>query len=176
MRRSQVLFSMAIVVVGALGFAEASQHQASKQTTIGVINPNDVILKPAPINPAWVLEGNPQTMGAEIAHSDDGSTKAYVWQTTKSVFDWHYDFDEVVTILDGEVFLTDKTNMERRLGPGDVAFFPQGTVVHWRVPDHVKKVATIKTLLPEPIAGIVRWMRMARNMIKPSAAFASNND
>lgn len=172
------IFTFAVVSAGLVltgaAYAEITHFRHSAQANIGVINPLTLALRPSPIPKDWVLEGDPQTMGQEIAHTDDGSTKVYVWQTTKSRFMWHYTADEIVTVLDGEVFLTDKSDVERRLGPGDVAFFPAGADVLWRVPDHVRKIATLKTNLPEPIAGAVRWLRMARNYVRPDSASAAS--
>ncbi|MGD0634333.1 MAG: cupin domain-containing protein [Beijerinckiaceae bacterium] len=167
------LVGIGVILAGA-GYAEIVHYRGNTQAFVGVVNPADVVLKPAPIPAEWVLEGDPQTMGQEIAHTDDGSTKVYVWQTTKSRFVWHYQADEIVTVLDGEVFLTDKSKTERRLGPGDVAFFPAGTEVLWRVPDHIRKIATLKTNLPEPVGGAVRWLHMAKNFVMPSPALASS--
>ena len=172
MRKSYIAL-LGVAVIATASYAEIVNYRKNAQAYVGVINPTDVVLKPAPIPAEWVIEGSPQTMGQEIAHTDDGSAKVYVWQTTKSRFKWHYQADEIVTILDGEVFLTDHSKVERRLGPGDVAFFPAGTEVLWRVPDHVRKIATLKTNLPEPLGGAVRWMRLAKNFLTPSSAHAS---
>jgi uncharacterized cupin superfamily protein len=163
-----------IGLIGAVGaYAEITRYHANTQVLTGIIDPRTVELKPAPIEAAWVTEGTPDTRGREIAHTDDDSTRVFVWSTTKSRFTWHYDCDEIVTILDGEAFLTDSSKIERRLGPGEVAFFPSGSVVQWRVPDHVRKIATLKRNLPEPIAGAVRWLRMARGLVRTAPAEAS---
>ena len=166
--------------VGALGLMvcggsiEHANFAATRQTTMSRIDPAGVTMTPAQINPDWVLEGRPITSAAEIAHTDDGSTKVYVWQTTASKFHWNYESDEIVQILDGEVFVADGDGPERRLGPGDVAFFPVGARTTWRVPDHLRKIATLKRPMPGPVASAMRWMREAKALLKPDAAFASN--
>ena len=163
---------LALAVVGAI--AEQRHFDALAQTAMGVTDPSKVLMRPAPITPDWVIEGDPTTLAAEIAHTDDGSTKTYVWSTTKSRFHWFYESDEIVTVLDGEVFVDDGINGERRLGPGDVAFFPTGAKTTWRVPDHLRKVATLKRPLPSPFASVLRWLKEVKQMIKPSSsAFAS---
>jgi uncharacterized cupin superfamily protein len=161
------------LVVAAGAYTEIARYRANAQVLTGIVDPRTVELNPAPITADWVIEGTPDTRGREIAHTDDNSTQVYVWRTTKSRFNWHYDCDEIVTILDGEAFITDASNIERRVGPGDVAFFPAGSVARWRVPDHVRKIATLKHNLPEPIAGAVRWMRMARGLVRTTPAEAS---
>ena len=52
----------------------------------------------------------------------------------------HYSVDETVHIISGEVFVTDDGGAERRLGPGDMAFFPAGSASTWRVPSEVRKI------------------------------------
>lgn len=163
---------LALLCVGAV--AEHLHFQTMKQTTIGSVDPQSIKLQPAPIHPAWILEGHPVTEAAEVAHTDDGSTKVYVWRTTAGKFNWFYDSDEVVTVLDGEVFVTDGSGPEHRIGPGDVAFFPAGARTTWRVPDHVRKIATLKSPMPGPVASVIRWMKTAKAFVKPTAAFAGD--
>lgn len=162
----------ALFVAG--GYAEHRHFASTMQTTMGVVDPDKVTLIPAPIPEGWVLEGDPKTMAGEIAHTDDGTTRVFVWQTTAGRFHWFYKSDEVVQILDGEVFIADGARAERRLGPGDVAFFPVGARTTWRVPDHLRKIATLKRPLPGPIASVVRWLRAAKRWVKPEAAFAAD--
>jgi uncharacterized cupin superfamily protein len=173
MARHIRLFSIAVLaVLGVAAYAEDRQFQASRQTTVGVIDPRTVAMSPAPINPAWMIEGHPDTRAALIAHSDDGATVVYAWQTTAARFHWVYDSDEIVTVVDGEVFVDDGTNGERRLGPGDTAFFPTGAKTTWRVPDHLRKIATLTHAPPGAMASLLRWMRAAKHWVKPTAAFA----
>lgn len=159
-------------ILGAGAYAEHLDFSSHTQKTALVIAPKDAVLKPSPIRKDWIIEGRPKTEAAMIARTDDGSTKVFVWQTTAGRFTWTYDFDEVVHVVDGEVFLTDASKVERRAGPGDVIFFPAGTKVTWRVPDHLKKIATMKNALPKPIASVMRWIRMARDSATPTEAFA----
>ncbi len=161
-------------MVGIAAVAETVYFHSHLQTNVGVVDPAKVVLRSAPIRADWILEGQPKTRAEEIAHTDDGSTQVFIWETTAGRFNWFYSQDEIVTIIDGEVFVTDGSKLERRLGPGDVAFFPQGAATTWRVPDHVRKIATLKHMLPGPIASVVRWLRMAKNLVQPSAAFAAD--
>ena len=65
-------------------------------------------------------------------------------------------------IVAGEVFITDEKS-ERRLGPGDLGFFPAGTSCVWRVPERVRKIAILRETMWRP-AGIALkiWKRMLR--------------
>lgn len=162
-----------LAVAAFAGAADLRRHAAAAQTGMAMIDPATVTLAPAPIPTSWVLEGHPRTEAAEIAHSDDGTTKVYVWQTSAARFDWYYESDEIVSVLDGEVFVDDHVHGTRRLGPGDVAFFPAGASTTWRVPDHLRKIATLKRPMPGPLVAAQRWLRAIRDMVKPTSAFAA---
>jgi uncharacterized cupin superfamily protein len=160
-------------VLVASAAVEQTRFQAQSQTLMTVTDPAKAVMLPAPIRPEWVLEGEPKTLAAEIAHTDDATTKVYIWSTTKSRFRWLYDSDEVVTVIDGEVFVTNDGGVETHLGPGDVAFFPAGAKTTWRVPDHLRKIATLKRPLPGPVASVMRWMKAVKHAVRPTtAAFA----
>ena len=160
------------LVAGAAAVAEHRSFEASRDLSVGIADPAKTALTPAPIRPDWIIEGQPRTLAAEVAHTDDGTTRVFVWQTSAARFHWNYEFDEVVQVLDGEVFIADSTHAERRLGPGDIAFFPVGARTLWRVPDHLRKIATIRRGPPSPIADVLRWLRIAKQWVRPSAAFA----
>ena len=50
---------------------------------------------------------------------------------------------------------------ERRLGPGDMAFFPAGSRSLWRVPVAVRKLAVCRHALPKPLGFVLRaWRKM----------------
>ena len=173
--RSVKIFGMgALGLVLVFAYAEQRHFDASLQKAMGVTNPAMALMQPAPIPTDWVIEGQPTTMAAEISHTDDGTTKTYVWSTTKSRFRWLYESDEIVTVIDGEVFVDDGINGERRLGPGAVAFFPAGAKTMWRVPDHLRKIAVLKRPLPGPVASVIRWMKAVKHLVQPQATgFAS---
>lgn len=163
---------LTLLLIG--GYAEHRVFTAGATTNMGAIDPTQVALQPAPIRREWIIEGQPKTEATEIAKTSDASTQVFVWATTKARFHWNYDYDEVVTILDGEVFITDASGKERHLRAGDVAFFPVGARTTWNVPDHLRKIAVLKKPLPSPVASLMRWMRTAKAMIKPAPAFAAD--
>src|SRR5262249_62365003 len=99
-----------------------------------------VDLEPAPISPGWILSGTPKTRSHEIERSLDETSYSVVWDCTAGAFDWHYDKDEGLVVLAGEAFIVCGDSPERRIGPGDFAFFPAGTSARWRVPKYIKKV------------------------------------
>lgn len=86
-----------------------------------------------------------------MVRSRDWTSNVVVWECTGGKFNWHYDKDEVVVVVAGEVFVTNANDEERRLGPGDLAFFPAGTVSTWHVPVYVRKVAVLRETMWRPL-------------------------
>ncbi|HEX3505353.1 MAG TPA: cupin domain-containing protein [Xanthobacteraceae bacterium] len=110
--------------------------------------PADVELDPAPIPPDWIIEGNPQARSKRLAASADGTSTIMAWSCTAGRFKWHYTVDETIHLISGEVFVTDENDNVRRVGPGDMVFFPAGAVSTWYIPDHVRKLAVCRHAMP----------------------------
>jgi uncharacterized cupin superfamily protein len=122
-------------------------------------------LEPAPISPDWILGGKPEARSKLLANSHDGASCVMVWECTAGRFNWHYREDETAVVISGEVLITTEKGEERRLGPGDMAFFPVGTSCIWCVNVPVRKVAVIRKTLPLPLAlGFRAWDKLLRTM------------
>jgi uncharacterized protein len=120
-------------------------------------------LEPAPIAPDWVLDGSPEARNRILAKSSDGTSYVVVWECTAGRFNWHYSEDETVVVISGEVFVTTENGEERRLGEGDMGFFPAGSSAIWRVPDRIKKVAVLRKDLPLALGlGARAWHKFLR--------------
>jgi len=127
-------------------------------------------LKPAPINPDWILEGSPTARNAQLASSGDRQSRTLVWDCSAGKFMWRYDEDETIHILKGLVVLDDGVGTPRELGPGDVVFFPAGAVVKWHVKEHVRKLAFFRRALPRPIILALGAMRRLRRLARRATA------
>ena len=125
-----------------------------------------VELKSSPINPDWVIDGDPVARNAELSRSWDGTATTWVWDCTPGRFVWHYDSDETIHVLEGAIVLDDGTAPPRRLGPGDVVFFPVGAVVHWTVETHVRKLAFFRRPLPKPLGLVMRMALKAKARLR----------
>jgi uncharacterized cupin superfamily protein len=124
-------------------------------------DPATVALDPAPIEAGWIVEGAPQARARELARSPDGTTVVIAWSCTAGRFNWHYGVEETAHIISGEAFVTDDAGVERRLGPGDMAFFPAGSRSLWRVPCAVRKLAVCRHAMPRPLGFALRaWKKL----------------
>lgn len=123
--------------------------------------PADAELVPSPIHPAWITEGAPQAHSKRLAQSADGTAAVFAWSCTAGRFIWHYAGDEMAHITAGEAFVTDHDGNERRLGSGDMVFFPAGSRSHWHVPDYVRKLAMCRHGMPRPVGFMLRaWNKV----------------
>jgi uncharacterized cupin superfamily protein len=123
--------------------------------------PADVELSPAPIPPDWIIEGTPQARSKRLATSADGTARVMAWSCTAGRFNWHYAVDEAIHIISGEVIVTDDNGKSRRLGPGDMVFFPAGSHSIWHVPNEVRKFAVCRHSMPRPLGLALRaWNKL----------------
>ena len=123
----------------------------------------DVELEPGSIPAEWVLSGNPETRSKILGRSGDLLAHVIVWECGAVSYKWHYNQDEAYIVLSGEGFMTNEKGVERRFGPGDVAFFPAGSNATWRHPDHFRKVAVLKESVWRPLGiGLKLWNKLLR--------------
>lgn len=100
--------------------------------------------RPAPLEPTWILEGNPVARSLPLAASQDGQFSCGQWDCTAGRFQFIYYCDEIVHILEGEVTV-EGDGKKQTLRPGDVALFQQGLVTYWTVPNYVRKFAIFRS-------------------------------
>lgn len=116
-------------------------------------------LQSSPINPDWILEGAPVARNRLVAPSTDRFGWTMLWDCTAGKFNWHYNIDETVHIIEGSVTVTDSDGTTTTLNPGDIAFFPRGCVAHWHVENYVRKVAYCQKPVPAIVAFPLRALR-----------------
>jgi uncharacterized protein len=118
--------------------------------------PPAIELAPAPIPASWIIDGNPQARSKRLAESADGTSSVMVWSCTPGRFTWHYAVDETLHLISGEIHVTDHNGEIRRLGPGDMVFFPAGSVSTWHVTKEVRKLAFCRHSMPRPCGYALR--------------------
>lgn len=130
----------------ALGAAMATADRTPAGLTLARLEGLD--LPPAPINPDWVLDGDPQARAVQIARGQDRYATLSVWDCTQGRFNWYFGCDEAVYILEGAVTVTGPDGEVRKLTAGDTAYFPAFTWFEWQVHGYVRKVAFCHDVVP----------------------------
>src|SRR6202171_2490504 len=107
-----------------------------------------VNLTPRPIEPSWVIEGNPFAQSSVLSKSADGTASTMVWQCSDGKFNWYYDFDETILILERSIVLENGTMHPTPYGPGDVSFFRDAAHAKWQVEGNVQMLAFCRRTQP----------------------------
>jgi len=129
----------------------------------------DVALSPRPIEPSWITEGNPVAQWHVLSRSADGLASTMVWECSEGRFNWYYDFDETVLILDGSIVLESDSMPPQRYVAGDVIFFKDGAHAKWHVEGHVKKLAFCRKTSPIWFGFALRVFLKLRKMFLPAS-------
>ena len=98
-----------------------------------------VALEPLPIRPQWILEGTPVARYKVLSISRDGTAKTVIWDCTAGRFNWFYDIDETVYVLEGSVVLKNGDGTSKEVRAGDVVYFRAGSHAEWTVPELKKR-------------------------------------
>ena len=128
----------------------------------------NVDLKPAPIEPSWIIEGNPEARKHVLSTSADGTAQTLIWSCTEGRFNWYYDVDETIVILEGSIVLENDTMPPTRYVAGDVIFFKDGAHARWHVEGRVRKLAFCRKTQPVWFGVALRVFLKLRKMLMPS--------
>ena len=112
----------------------------------------NVDLKPSPIEPSWIIDGKPEARSCHLSSSTCGTAITLIWSCTEGRFNWYYDMDETILILEGSIVLESREMSPRRYGVGDVITFREGAHAKWHVEGYVKKIAFLRQANPLGIA------------------------
>jgi uncharacterized protein len=85
-----------------------------------------------------ILEGGANAGCAFTARSADGLATAGFWSCDVGTYEFFFDYDEFVYLIEGEVIVEDGGE-SYRLQAGDTAHFPQGITTIWRVIEKMTK-------------------------------------
>jgi uncharacterized cupin superfamily protein len=116
----------------------------------------NVDLKPSPIEPSWIIEGNPEARSHRLSTSACGTATTLIWSCTKGKFNWYYDLDETIMILEGSTVIESDGMPPKRYGTGDVVFFREGAHAKWHIEKYVKKVAFLRQTNPVGLGYAIR--------------------
>jgi len=124
-----------------------------------------VKLSPAPIEPSWIIDGNPQARACLLSKSADRSAWTVVWECTEGRFNWYYSIDETILILEGAIVLESDILPPTRYGVGSVILFRKGAHARWYVDDYVKKLAFCRKTHPLALALVLRVLAFLRRKL-----------
>ena len=127
-----------------------------------------VKLAPRPIEPSWIIEGNPVAQCCVLSRSDDGLASTMVWECSEGRFNWYYDFDETVLILEGSIVLESDGMPPTRYTAGDVIFFKDGAHAKWHVEGRVRKLAFCRKTQPVWLGFALRVMLKLKKIFLPA--------
>ena len=162
----KILLATALMSIAAAGaYAEARIYEGGRTLTSTAIRPQAAVFQPSPIPAKWVVAGNPVAEAAEVSRTEDDGAQVFLWRVTAGTFNWTHRSDEIVTILQGEVYVTDADGTRHHLTVGDVAHFPQGAVQTWEVPKALLKSAILKHRSPSTVEAPMRWIRQVRTLV-----------
>ena len=125
----------------------------------------DVDLVPSPVEPSWIIEGNPEARSRVLSTSACGTARTLIWSCTEGKFNWYYDLDETVVIIEGSIVLESEGMPPKRYGVGDVIVFRRGAHARWHVEGYVKKVAFLRLNNPLLLAFAIRGVNKLRSLI-----------
>jgi uncharacterized cupin superfamily protein len=128
-----------------------------------------VNLMPRPIEPSWIIEGTPDARSCMLSHSADGLASTMVWECSAGKFNWYYDFDETVLILEGSIVLESDTMPSKRYAAGDVIFFKDGAHARWHIEDRVRKLAFCRKTQPVWLGFALRVFLKLKKIFLPSS-------
>jgi uncharacterized protein len=124
-------------------------------------------LTPGRIDPSWIIEGNPQTQQTVLSKSADWQAWTMIWQCSEGKFNWYYDYDETVLILDGSAIIENEAMPPTRFGPGDVIYFKRGAHAKWHVEGHVRKLAFFRRAQPMLVGFVLAVFSRIKRTLMP---------
>ena len=129
-------------IVSIVGFVSYEALRHTYQMPAPSTESVKLHLKPFFVDASWIKTGTPNFRANEFFKSSDGKTSSGIFECDASTFEWHYQFDEAVYILEGSVDLSYQ-GRQFTLNAGDTALFRAGTIAIWHVPVHIRKSWTI---------------------------------
>jgi uncharacterized protein len=125
-----------------------------------------VTLNPLPIRPQWILEGAPVAQFKILSASADGTAKTIIWDCTAGRFNWFYNMDETVYVLEGSVVIKDESGNSRRVVSGETILFRAGSQAEWSVENYIRKIAFLRTPVPNYALFAIRAMRVLKKLAR----------
>ena len=148
--------------------------RAGRISTQSAGDPEDVganryDLDPAPIRAGWILEGRPVARGRILCGSTDDNAFTVMWDCTAGRFNWYYDIDETIHVVEGSAVLQGRNGQQHLLMPGDVFLCAAGTCYEWTVRSYVRKIAFVHRPMSAKMKALQRAYRGLKGLFKPGS-------
>jgi len=144
-----VLKLMLATMVGVAVRSRYAELKSSRPLVASSLG--ELEMAPKPIEPSWVIAGNPEARLSLHSRAYDEQATTAIWDCTAGTFRWYFGWDETVMILDGEVHITGEDGSERTLKAGDIAYFPGKSWATWHIDNYVRKIAFCRKEFPAPV-------------------------
>jgi hypothetical protein len=95
-------------------------------------------LERMPIPADDVISGNPESSWKLLWRSADGKFFNGIWACTPGVFTLHHP-GETIAVYEGRATLTPEGGEPLEIGPGDIAYVPEGVDVRWEIHETIRK-------------------------------------
>jgi uncharacterized protein len=141
--------------------------------TVSKLGMGKATLDNAPIRPEWVLQGKPIARSKLVSHSADGTSSSYIWECTAGRFNWHYEAEETIFFLEGNVVIKDNNGVTHRVGAGDTIVFPRGAVAEWQIDNYIRKVAFFRSPVPKSVLFAKRLVNFIKHPFSGGAKSAA---
>ncbi len=166
-----VLKLMLVTMVGAAMRSKAAEEKMPRPLISASLD--ELEMAPKPIEPSWVLAGNPQARLSLHSRAYDDQATTAIWDCTAGTFRWYFGWDETVMILEGEVHITAEDGSQRTLKAGDIAYFPGKSWATWHIETYVRKIAFCRKEFPTPINVALKLRDRLRGVTPSSGGLAA---
>jgi len=106
-------------------------------------------LAPWPLDPAQIVDGDPQASGTVLWKSDDSTLAVGIWACTPGSFEWTHT-DEMAVVVEGRATVEREGEGPVELAPGVAVFFPEGLTTRWTVHEPLRKAFHLHSSEPLP--------------------------
>jgi uncharacterized cupin superfamily protein len=157
--------TLKLQIASMLGLLAATPLARPSNPVLIVSGLDSLELVDAPIEPSWVLSGNPVARAGIHSRSNDDSASTSVWECTAGSFRWHFGWEETVLILEGSVRVTAEDGTVQVLKAGDIGYFAGGTWATWEIDTYVRKLAFCRRTFPATMMLALRMKSAVREMV-----------
>ena len=166
MKKYLIASTGALFLIAGAAFAQTTTSDTTSSTTApAVVAPPQGSLSTTETKSSNDGYGNTMSSKKTTYGSADGTASTMMWDCTAGRFNWYYDVDETLYVIEGDAIIKDTNGVAHRLGAGDTAYFPAGSRAEWHVERYIRKIAFCRTPLPAAQAFFRRGLRRLKRLM-----------